>query len=256
MIAYLKSLCYDISIKISHKVKIMKETICTIPINDIWNEKKGCPYCRMYAMLEEQYAKFVTGSAMMDPETRVQTNQKGFCERHFRKIAEVGKRLPNALILQTHLQEIMDNYMPKKTNSKPDKKNLQALGEMLGTCYICDRIKHDTDHFMRTVWKEWEQNEEFRKLYREQEFVCLDHYKMVSEMSLKGMSSKHLADFHKDTADLTKNYLQTLIDDTTHFCNMFDYRNRDADWGSSRDAIERDLEFLAKIPIENETTEE
>ena len=231
----------------------MKETICTIPINDIWGEKKGCPFCRMHDMLEEQYAKFITGSAMMDPETRVQTNAKGFCERHFRKIAEVGKRLPNALILQTHLGKIMEDYFPKKTHTKPDKKKLAELSAMLHTCYICDRINHDTEHFLRTVFKEWETNPEFRKLYNEQEFICLDHYRMVSEASIKGVPSKLQADFHEDTANLAKKHLQTLIDDTTHFCNMFDYRNRDADWGNSKDAIERDLEFLAKIkpPAEN-----
>lgn len=231
----------------------MKETICTIPVNDIFMEKKGCPFCRMYDMLEQQYAEFITGSAMMDPETRVATNKKGFCKKHFEKITEVGKRLPNALILQTHLQEILDNYFPKNTHSKPDKKKLQALDEMLHTCYICDRIQHDVEHFLRTVFKEWETNPEFRKLYQEQEFICLDHYRMVTTISLKGVPSKHLADFHQDTANLAKNQLELLIKDTSHFCKMFDYQSRGADWGTSRDAIERDLRFLAGI---REHTEE
>ena len=30
----------------------MKETICTIPINDIFMPKDGCPICRMEKMLE------------------------------------------------------------------------------------------------------------------------------------------------------------------------------------------------------------
>ena len=215
----------------------MKETICTIPINDIFMEKKGCPFCRMYDMLENQYATF--------------------CKKHFEKITEVGKRLPNALILQTHLQSVLDNYFPRNTHSKPDRKKLAALDEMLHTCYICDRIQNDVEHFLRTVFKEWETNPEFRKLYQEQEFICLEHYKEVSLISLKGVPSKHLANFHEDTANLAKKQLELLISDTTHFCNMFDYRNRDADWGSSRDAIERDLRFLAGIPMpeENKTEE-
>ena len=36
----------------------MKETICTIPINDIFMPKDGCPFCRMEKMLEEQYVRF------------------------------------------------------------------------------------------------------------------------------------------------------------------------------------------------------
>lgn len=234
----------------------MKETICTIPINDIFMEKKGCPFCRMYDMLENQYATFITGSAMMDPETRVATNEKGFCKKHFEKITEVGKRLPNALILQTHMQHILDNYFPKNTLSKPDKKKLQTLDEMMHTCYICDRINHDVEHFLRTVFKEWETNMEFRKLYQEQEFICLEHYHKVTSIALKGVPSKHLAAFHHDTASLAKKQLELLISDTTHFCKMFDYQSRGADWGNSRDAIERDLRFLAKVPLPEETTEE
>lgn len=233
----------------------MKETICTIPINDIFGVKEGCPFCRMYDMLEDQYASFITGSAMMDPETRVSTNEKGFCKEHFKKISEVGKRLPNALILQTHLQHILENYFPKNTHSKPDKKKLQALHDMQSTCYICDRIQNDVEHFLRTVFKEWETNPEFRKLYTEQEFICLDHYHMVSTIAMKGVPSKHLADFHHDTATLAKNQLELLIADTTHFCKMFDYQSRGADWGSSRDAIERDLRFLAGIKTEKTENE-
>ncbi|MDO5123217.1 MAG: DUF6062 family protein [Eubacteriales bacterium] len=235
----------------------MKETICTIPINDIWGEKKGCPICRMYEMLEEQYANFITGSAMMDPQTRVQTNQKGFCERHFIKITQVGKRLPNALILQTHLGEIMEKYMPKDVNSKPDKKKLQALKNMQESCYICDRIRFDAEHFMQTVFVQWQKSEDFRKLYTEQEYICLDHYRFVTELSVKYLPSKLQAPFHADTATLCKNQLRLLIDDTSHFCKMFDYQSRGADWGNSRDAIERDLEFLVKIhPETRENTEE
>ena len=84
----------------------MKETICTIPINDIFMPKDGCPICRMEKMLEEQYVKFVTGDAMMEPNIRIETNKKGFCHRHFSQMFEKGQKLPNALILESHLQEI------------------------------------------------------------------------------------------------------------------------------------------------------
>lgn len=225
----------------------MKETICTIPINDIFGEKKGCPFCRMYDMLDQIYCEFVTGSAMMDPETRVQTNKKGFCPTHFSRINEVGKRLPNALILQTHLDEIKKNFFSQKPNTKPDKKKLLELNTLLHTCYVCDRIDHDFDNFLKTVFVEWQQNPEFRKLYQSQEFICLEHYRRVSETALKGVPSKFLADFHADTFSLTEKYLSLLIDDTTHFCKMFDYQSRGLDWGNSRDAIERDLTFLARV---------
>jgi len=222
----------------------MKETICTIPINDIFNMHDGCPFCRMYEMLENQYATFITGSAMMDPETRVATNKKGFCPRHFEKIVEVGKRLPVALILETHLAHISDEILPKKAG-KVDKKALAKVDEITDSCYICDRIRFDIEHFLQTVFAEWVKSEDFKELYKSQDFICLRHYTEVMKYANVKMPSKHLSDFHKDTLSLTRNYLDTLKADTTHFCRMFDYQNRGADWGNSKDAIERDIKFLS-----------
>ena len=108
----------------------MKENICTIPINDLFKPKDGCPICRMEEMLEETYVEYAVGDSMMEPNTRIQTNQKGFCHRHFSKMFYVGQKLPNALILETHLQEIIDNVMPKKAGSKPDKKAIAKIDEL------------------------------------------------------------------------------------------------------------------------------
>ncbi|MEE1319041.1 MAG: DUF6062 family protein [Ruminococcus sp.] len=227
----------------------MKETICTIPINDIFMPKDGCPICRMESMLEEQYVKFITGDAMMVPDVRIETNKKGFCHRHFSQMFEKGQKLPNALILESHLQEIIDNYFPKKIKGKPDKKQLEAIKTELSSCYVCDRIKWDMKHFMATIFVEWAKGEEFRKLYNEQPYICLKHYSFIMETATAkdGIASKHLADFHTETATLTKKYLESLKADITHFCSMFDYRSQGQDWGTSKDSIERSIQFLTGL---------
>lgn len=224
----------------------MKETICTIPINDIFMPKDGCPICRMEDMLEKQYVKFITGEAMMEPNIRIETNKKGFCHHHFSQMFTVGQKLPNALILESHLQEIIDKYMPAKLKGKPDKKQLEGIKEELSSCYVCDRIASDMHHFMATVFVEWAKGEEFRKLYNEQQFICLKHYSFIMSAATGkgGISSKLLPDFYAETAALTKNYLVSLKADITHFCSMFDYRSQGQDWGTSKDSIERSIAFL------------
>ncbi len=224
----------------------MKETICTIPINDIFIPKDGCPICRMESMLEEQYVKFVTGDAMMEPNIRIETNKKGFCRRHFQQMQTTGQKLPNALILESHLQEILDKHMPKKLGGKPDKKQLSALKAELASCYVCDRIESDMHHFMSTVFVEWTKGGEFRELYNAQPFICLKHYDFVLSCAVGkgGVPSKHLSEFTAETTALTKNYLTSLKEDITHFCSMFDYRSKGQEWGRSIDAIERSTDFL------------
>jgi hypothetical protein len=224
----------------------MKETICTIPINDIFMPKDGCPICRMEEMLEEQYVHFITGDAMMEPNVRIETNKKGFCHRHFSQMFKSGQKLPNALILESHLQEIIDNYMPKKLKGKPDKKQLDGIKNELSSCYVCDRIKSDMYHFMATIFIEWAKGEEFRKLYNEQPYICLKHYSFIMDcaISKKGLPSKYIPEFYAETAALTKNYLVSLKEDITHFCSMFDYRSQGQEWGKSKDSIERSIQFL------------
>lgn len=224
----------------------MKETICTIPINDIFMPKDGCPICRMEKMLEEQYARFITGDAMMEPSIRIETNKKGFCRHHFEQMQTVGQKLPNALILESHLQEIIDLHMPKKLKGKPDKKQLESIKKELSSCYVCDRIESDMHHFMATIFVEWAKGEEFRKLYNEQPFICLKHYHFIMDAAMQkgGIPSKYLSDFYAETAALTKNYLLSLKEDISYFCSMFDYRNKGKEWGTSIDAIERSTDFL------------
>ncbi len=225
----------------------MKETIVTIPINDLFAPKDGCPLCRMEQMLEQQYCEFVTGDAMMEPSVRIETNKKGFCHRHFSRMTQVGQKLPNALILESHLQEILEDRMPKKAG-KPDKKQLDALNEMLSSCYVCDRVEKDMHHLMATVFVEWVKGGEFRELFKSQPFLCLNHYRlmMTAASSKGGVPSKYLSDFHADALALTKNYLESLKGDISHFVTMFDYRSKGKDWGNSVDSIERSIEFLTK----------
>lgn len=228
----------------------MKENICTIPINDIFMPKDGCPICRMYSMLEERYVEYITGAAMMEPSVRIETNKKGFCHKHFQQMVQNGNRLSNALILESHLQEILDLRMPSQKKNKPDKKLLSSLDELFNTCYVCDRIEHDMHHFFATIFVQFQKDEEFKNLYKEQPYICLEHYSMLMKAANKGISSKIMAEFYKVTTSLTENYLQSLKNDITHFCSMFDYRNNGGDWGNSKDAIERSVLFLTSQKVE------
>lgn len=225
----------------------MKETIVTIPINDLFAPKDGCPLCRMERMLEQQYCEFVTGDAMMEPSVRVETNKKGFCHRHFSRMTQVGQKLPNALILESHLIEILDKHLPKKPG-KPDKKALEGLGEMLSSCYVCDRVDRDMHHLMATVFAEWAKDGAFRKTFQEQPYICLNHYRlmMTAASGKGGVPSKRLPEFHADALALTKSYAEALKADVSHFVEMFDYRSKGKEWGTSVDSIERSIEFLTK----------
>ena len=55
-----------------------------------------------------------------------------------------------------------------------------------------------------------------------------------------------LESFNKLAGELTERHIALLYKDVSHYCKMYDYRNsgKDADWGNSRDSIERAIKFL------------
>lgn len=222
----------------------MKETIATIPINDIFAENDGCPICRMTALLEKNAVEYITGPAMMVPEVRVETNKKGFCHRHLSQMISCGKRLSNALTLETHLQELAETCIPADKDGKIDKKRLKQLSEVNRSCFVCDRIELEAAHLYDTVCSHWSEDAEFRKLYANQKYICLKHYYKLITFAQENMKKKFLPDFCKATSELTFGYVKELKGDLAHFCSMFDYRSKGEDFGNSKDSIERALTFL------------
>lgn len=219
----------------------MREDICSIPVNDVFLPKDGCPFCRMRDMLEDRMATYITGAAMMEPDVRVETNRLGFCTEHFNQILARGSRLSVALILESLLAEVKSEVFPE--GKTPAKKVTAAVHSREEHCFVCENIGQNTRHLLDSMLKLWQNDSEFRELYAQQQYICLPHYGMVLEAAQK-MPRKNFTVFEADTTRLAKSYLETLCGDVTHFCRMFDYRNAGGDWGNSRDAIERAIHWL------------
>ena len=226
----------------------MREDICSIPINDVFGPRDGCPICRMRDMLETRIAEYITGAAMMEPDVRVETNRLGFCDRHLGMIRECGNRLPVALILQSHLQEIDETIFPA-SGKLPEKSHLRRADELQKSCFMCQNIETNMRHLFETVIKLWQTEEEFRQLYAQQPCLCLPHYRLLAEAAEK-MNRKNRGPFLEITTKIAGNTLKELRQDITHFCSMFDYRNKDGDWGNSKDSIERAMWFLTSRKVE------
>lgn len=219
----------------------MREDICSIPINEVFEPKDGCPICRMRDMLEDRMATYITGAAMMEPDVRVETNRLGFCGEHFNQILARGSRLSVALIQESLLHEVEKDVF-EDTKGNP-KKATEAIRKRSESCFICDSLGDNMQNLIRNMLTLWQAEPEFRELYSEQPYMCLEHYGMVMEQAQK-MPRRNLPPFSKETERLCREYLHNLQTDVTHFTRMFDYRNQGADWGTSVDAIERTIEYL------------
>lgn len=218
----------------------MQERIYTIPIHDVFEPRDGCPICRMRDILEERCVEYITGAAMMEPDVRMETNRLGFCKHHFEMMRARKNRLSLALILETRLAEIHKMTFEKK-------KILSRKGEVeKPTCYVCQKIEGVMDGMLDNVLKLFVTDADFRSLFSEQEVVCLPHYELLVKHAVRKLSKKQLPDFMTSPTSLTEHYLTTLTQDVHFFTTRFDYRfgGKDAEWGNSKDAIERAIWFL------------
>lgn len=196
----------------------MKDTIYTIPITDVFDPKCGCPICLMRDMLETRAVEYVMGAAMMEPDVRIETNKVGFCETHFSMMSKEKNRLSLALILETHLDEIME-----KTIGKVSKKNYVYMKDK---CYICNRIDESMDKMLDTIVKLYVNDESFKKLFNEQPYFCLTHYELLCIKANDALNKKQAKIFTDALTTLTMNYVKNLRENVHSFATMFDYRNK------------------------------
>ena len=97
----------------------MRDDICTIPVSEVFEVNDGCPICRMKKTVEDHIIDYIMGAAMMEPDIRIETNKTGFCNEHYDMMLSHKGRLSLALMLETHLDYINDNFLkPKKAELK------------------------------------------------------------------------------------------------------------------------------------------
>lgn len=225
----------------------MREDITSIPISEVFEPRDGCPICRMRNLLEDRVTEYITGAAMMEPDVRIETNKLGFCIDHYRMMMKKRNRLGVALILESHLAELEKHVFagPPILGKKPQKQ-AKSAEESTGTCFVCRQVDWAMERMLSTVCRLWENERDFRRLFDEQPALCLPHFSLLVQTAGREMNKKNTPEFSKAAADLARRYLTELRGDVSHFCKMFDYRNsgEGADWGNSRDAIERAVWWL------------
>lgn len=224
----------------------MRESILTIPISEVFEPRCGCPICRMRDMLESRTVDYIMGAAMMEPDVRIETNRAGFCEAHFGQMLKMKNRLSLALMLQTHLEQTKQSVFARKRLFEPKNAKQKKLSEINSTCFVCEKVDWGMERLMRTFF-EMLSHSDFKQLFSEQEYVCLPHYDLLMSLAPVYLQKKNELDsFTKQCGELVEKYMTTLYEDVSKYCTMYDYRNtgKDADWGNSKDSIERAITFL------------
>lgn len=228
----------------NRKDKNMRESILTIPINEVFEPREGCPICAMRNTVEQHISEYIMGAAMMEPDVRIETNKLGFCGEHYNMLLKQNNRLSLALMLNTHLAERRAAMFDGKGGLKRYSKKSELEKQ---TCFVCEKVNWGIEHMLDTLFNMWN-DEGFQRLYASQKYICIRHYDLLMVHAMKKLKKDKLQSFVEVTDKLVNEYMKQLGEDVQQFCDSFDYRNaaklHNDDMEHVRSSIERSIEFL------------
>lgn len=250
----------------------MKQHLDTIPVWDAYKTDCECPLCRIRTANEAMYVDNFLGGSVMEPDTRIEVNKKGFCTRHNKMMYDAGNRLGLALMSHTYLKETIEKLKgnAQRANAEAEglaKKPLSGLfggkgGKKDGGapadearaiaegCILCERLNHTMERYVYTLLYMWKHESEFKKAFELSRGFCLVHYAEVMKAAPGQLSGKDLSEFTEILTRMELENLERLEKELEWFTLKFDYRNQDKPWGASQDAVERAVNKLRGTTVE------
>jgi len=244
----------------------MKEALYKIPLIDAFNSGDECPFCNIERTLENKALDFVVGSdSYMQDDIREQTDKTGFCRQHLKKMFDYGNAQGNALILNTHYRKLILQMKAEFAKYKPAKASIKEklpfvnngfnfdapadpiaiyCNKLDHSCYVCDYVKNTYDRYFETFFYLYKKEPDFIDLVKNCKGFCLHHLGHLLESSRTSLSEKEALALSEIIFPIMERNFQRMQEDISWFCDKFDYRNRDADWKNSRDAVQRGMQKL------------
>lgn len=238
----------------------MKEQLHTIPISEAMENSGECPLCYIERKTENRVMDFVLGhgASYMEADIRDMTDKEGFCRNHFKKMFDYGNALGNAWILKTHYLRILNEMKKEFNDFKPDSKKPSLFSKNTpdstnsiaawikskeDSCYICNMVERTFLAYMKTFFSMYK-DEEFKEKIRNTKGFCLTHFRLLIEEADRSLRGKELQDFYDLVLPLMEENMQTMYEDIAWFIEKYDYKNKDADWKNSKDALQRGMQKI------------
>lgn len=240
----------------------MKEKIYTIPVHDAYLSDAACPLCELERATEQNLLSYYLGPAMMEPDVRVSTNEKGFCRDHWRRLYQTEEnRLGLGLVLHTHIDDVFKQLSPileeivpnkrkgmfsgkDKTYKQKIEKAADRINERISSCLICDRIAYTMDRYIEVIFYQFFQDPAFRQHFTAKKGYCLPHLSELLKNAAVRLDQDETAQFLEVLTSQQKSAMEKLRADVEWFTLKFDYRNATADWKDSKNALPRSIRDL------------
>lgn len=211
------------------------ESIHKIPVNEAFSEKCGCPICRLKERYDQKAVWFLYEEGIMNPETRIETNKKGFCKKHLDLLAKEKQSLSFALMLETRLESLQQGL-----NSP--KGIIKTVDKTTNSCWICDYTDNAMNEIAELVSQMYRDESEFKKMFSEQEFFCIPHTALLLKKNvLKGAISN---EYINQLIEVNQRFCSDIRKNLSRYAESFDYKSARGSGDSVKDASKKAVEYM------------
>ncbi len=246
----------------------MRYHIDTIPVWDAVKEKNGCPMCLLRRKIEENDVVRYLGGSVMEPDTRIKVNAKGFCPRHQVLLYAQKNRLGHALMMHSHLNETrreLGEILDRAAKGKPSGSRLfggrseakdavhdaaDRLKALSASCILCDSIRENRDRYAYTLLHLYRTDAAFKREFIDNGGVCLPCAGDLLAMAADEMKGDDLADFIRCLRSTLDAKMAGEDHDLKNFTLLFDYRNAGKTLDGTTGALERTVNTLRGICLD------
>ena len=240
----------------------LKEQIYTIPVNEAYDTDCECPLCLLESKLEAEAVDYALGAAMMEPDYRIESNDKGYCNKHYKEMFARQNKLSLALVLDTHLEEIRKKLgkfekqaaslegakggLFKKSGASEIAARLAEEHKKIEDgCMVCQKVNKTMERYIDVLLYMWANDDAFKAKFDKSKGVCLKHSRMLLENCEKSLKDAQAAAFVAALYKKQMAELKRIQDDIHKFTLKFDYRRKDMEWGTAHDAPIRTIEKIS-----------
>lgn len=246
----------------------MRYHLDTIPVWDALHKESECLLCTLRKDMEDILVDRYLGGSVMEPDTRIQVNAKGFCQTHHRQLYARQNRLGHALMIQSHMDEMRDKlnalfdeqagmapksrfaFLSRKESTTPSHGG--ASTALVSTCILCDALDMQMKRFAFTLLHLFKTDSAFRTALSAAKGICLPDTLLLLSMARDELKADLFTQFVATLRSITMAAFERNKEDIDWFTLKFDYRNADKPWKNSRNAVERSVNFLRGQCIGNE----
>ena len=225
-------------------------------VHDAYGAGGECPLCTLAAKAEQALAASFRSSRGMQPDVRVQTNEKGFCPAHLAMLHAGEGKLGLALVVHTHLvhslpglRAVLEGTREAAAMGRKGEAKLDSLAADLearrDSCYICDRLATELEHFAFTILYLWQKDPAFPATLKASRGFCLTHFLHMLSAARRTLRGDGLSRWLTDVVPLMTAGLESLGKDLHAFTQLHQGASGGLGTDKERTALSRALQKLS-----------